>query len=378
MRIVDFRARQVEYPLSGDFYPSWGPGIKQETLPMTVVEVELANGVIGYGVMPTMRNEGIVGINTYVKNDLIGLDVFETEKISRILARASLRMIWPWGIELGVWDAIGKLAEQPVYKLWGGANSKLKVYASLGEMSSVERSVADAKRIRGEGFSGVKLRFHSSDVAEDLLVARRVIEAVGPDLQVMVDANQADSLPGSADLRSWDYETALRVGRELEALGVYWLEEPLARFDLEGLRRLSTELAMPIAGGEKNQMKHEFKVLIENSCYDIIQADAIFSDGIFQLRKIAAFAEIHNKRFVPHTWGNCISLFGNLQLAASVPNCDWFEYPYNLPGWDHRVNNYLFKNSLEIKDGYVFVPDLPGLGFEMDLEVLEKCTVAQG
>ena len=136
-------------------------------------------------------------------------------------------------------------------------------------------------------------------------------------------------------------------------MGVLWLEEPLARFDTAGLQKLCSELDMMVAGGEKNQMMHEFKMLIDENCYDILQGDASFSEGMFQLRKIAALAEGAHKLFIPHTWCNGISLYANLQLAASLPNCPWFEYPYEEPGWGHEASHILFKNPFKFENGYV-------------------------
>jgi len=283
-----------------------------------------------------------------------------------------LRMTWPWGVEMTIWDIIGKNANQPVYKLMGGFQDKIKVYASLGEVRSVEDRVKEAKQIKEEGFAGIKLRFHDNNPENDLKIAKEVVKAVGDSLEIMVDANQADALPGSKSVNQWDYFTALKVGRELEKMGIAWLEEPLPRFDIEGLQKLSNKLSIPLAGGEKNQMMAEFKELIEEDCYEIFQGDASFSAGLFELRKIAGIAEAYHKKFVPHTWSNGIGLFANLQLAASLPNCPWFEYPYEKPGWDHAANDFLFNESLAIEDGYIKVPQKPGLGFEIDQKKVDR------
>jgi len=106
----------------------------------------------------------------------------------------------------------------------------------------------------------------------------------------------------------------------------------LPRFNIGDLKSLK-KLKIPVAGGENNQMKQELKQLIEENCYDTLQGDAIFSDRLFQLRKISDFAEIHHTKIIPHTWSNCISLYDNLQLGAYLPNCDWFEFPFENLGW---------------------------------------------
>jgi L-alanine-DL-glutamate epimerase-like enolase superfamily enzyme len=375
MKITDLRASLIKHPLPGEFHPTWGTGLILTELPMTLIQLETEEGITGYGALPANSLEGVIGVNVFIRNSLIGKDLFNTEEIGKVLRNASLRMTWPWGVEMAVWDAIGKACGQPVYKFWGGYQDKIKIYASLGEVRSAEERAEDALRLKEQGFAGIKLRFRNDDPKEDLKVVEAVLKAVGDSMAIMVDANQADALPGSSAFREWDYATAIRVGRELQQMGVLWLEEPLPRFELKGLQKLSDELDIMIAGGEKNQMVHEFKMLIDNDCYDILQGDASFSEGIFQLRKIAALAEANHKLFIPHTWCNCISLYANLQLAASLPNCPWFEYPYEEPGWGHPANHILFKEPFKFENGYVHVPQSPGLGFEIDEERLKNYIV---
>ncbi|MCF8001379.1 MAG: mandelate racemase/muconate lactonizing enzyme family protein [Halanaerobiales bacterium] len=372
MIIDNIKANLVVHPLPGEFHPAWGPGLTMKELLLTLIEITTDTGIKGYGALPANDKEGVVGVNTFIKDNLIGLDVFNIEEIEKVLRNSSLRMTWPWGVEMAIWDIIGKDANRPVYKLMGGFQDKIKVYASLGEVRSAEDRVKEAIQIKKAGFSGIKLRFHDNDPSNDIKIAREVVDAVGDSIEIMVDANQADALPGSKSVNQWDYYTALEVGKELEKMGIAWLEEPLPRFDIEGLKKLSSKLSIPIAGGEKNQMIAEFKQLIENDCYDILQGDASFSAGLFELRKVAGIAEAFHKKFVPHTWSNGIGLFANLQLAASLPNCPWFEYPYEEPGWGHRANNFLFKDKLKIQNGYIEVPQKPGLGFEIDSAKIEK------
>jgi len=375
MKIVDLNSKLIKHPLTGDFHPSWGPGLVLSELALTFIELVLEDGTVGYGALPANENEGVVGLDVFVREQLKGMDVFNTEGINKVLSTASLRMTWPWGVELAAWDAIGKLVNQPINKLLGGYQNKLKIYASFGEIRSSKRRVEDALLVKEKEFAGIKLRFGNDNVDTDLKITADIIRAVGDELDIMVDANQADILPGSKGENNWDFETALYVGEALQDMGVKWLEEPLPRFNISGLTRLNKRLKIPVAGGEKNQMKHEFKQLIEENCYDILQGDAIFSDGLFQLRKIAGFAEMHHKKFIPHTWCNCISLYGNLQLAASLPNCDWFEFPFENPGWTEEVNSFLFKDNLKIEDGFVYVPNKPGLGFIIDNDKIDKYTV---
>lgn len=375
MKIVKAEARFILHPLSGEFRPTWGTGLVLEDLALTLISIEVEDGTIGYGALPCNEKEGVVGFDTFIKPALEGMDIFQTEKIARLLRNASLRMSWPWGVEMAVWDAIGKIAGLPVNKLWGGEKTKIPVYASLGENKPLEVRVNEVKKLKDLGFAAVKLRFRNDNPKEDLQCVEMVRKEMGDDFGIMVDANQADALPGSNEFFAWDYKLAYNIGKELERYNVIWLEEPLSRFDYKGLKYLNENLSLKLAGGEKNQMVNEFKQLIDDNCFDILQGDSSFSEGMFQLRKIAAYAEANYKEFIPHTWGNGLSLIANLQLAASLPNCSWFEYPYEEPGWMHEVGSFLTIGGLELKDGFVTVPQGPGLGLDIDVERVERYTV---
>jgi len=225
----------------------------------------------------------------------------------------------------------------------------------------------------------VKLRFHQPDPRDDLPVVEAIRNAVGDLLDVIVDANQAGVEPGLEGHHTWGFRRALEVARELERLGVLWLEEPLPRHDWDGLARLRDKLdRLKLAGGEDNHGLHEFRLLVERGCYDILQPDALLSEGVFQMRKVAALAEAAGLGIVPHTWGNGIGLLANLHLAAAVPNCSHLEFPHDPPsGWTAAARDQMLAETLTIDaTGHVRVPDRPGFGFELDHERIEHHTVA--
>ncbi len=196
----------------------------------------------------------------------------------------------------------------------------------------------------------------------------------------MVDANQAGVEPGLSGHHRWGFHRALAVARELEALDVTWLEEPLSRHDYDGLARLRDRLtSMKLAGGEDNHGMHEFKLLIDRGCYDILQPDALLSEGIFQMRKIAALTEAAHLQLVPHTWGNGIGLLANLHLAAAIPDCPYLEFPHDPPcGFTAESRDQMLQVGLTIDaDGNVRVPDLPGFGIVLDEDRISRYTVAE-
>lgn len=373
MRISDVIVDLVKCPLPAPFYPTWGRGVAVNEVQMTVVQIVGDDGTVGIGAGPATGWENVVGIHTFIRHQLIGKDPFMVERLRPIITNAKLRMGWPWMVEAALWDLVGKACGQPVYRLWGGFADEIPVYASTGELCSLEQRLAYIQSCIDQGIRAVKLRMHDAHPENDLDIMREIRRKFGSSITLMVDANQADHLPGAGDMSSvWDLPTALKVARALEALDFAWLEEPLARHNYEGLAVLARKVDMPIAGGEKNTGLEEFRYLAERDGYFILQGDCVFSEGIFQLRKAAAIAEAYHKQFIPHTWSNPIGLMTNLQLAASLPNCPWFELPYEPPAWNLDIYDLIFEEGLTLKNGKIVVPQTPGLGFTLKEGFLEK------
>ena len=376
MKIINVRAKYIKCPLPGLFHPTWGEGIVLSNVGMTLVEIDTDEGITGVAAGTADGWENVVGINTFIKNQLLGKDPLMIERLRPIISNAKLRMGWPWMVEAALWDLAGKYCNMPVYRMWGGYSNKIRLYASTGEIQSLEQRKQYVENCIKLGLSGVKLRMHRNNPYEDLEEIKDLSQKYGRQISFMVDANQADHLPGAADINySWDTYTALHVARELEKIGVLWLEEPLARFNYEGLEFLARKVDIPLAGGEKNTGLNEFRNLAERVGYHIIQGDSIFSEGMFEMRKAAAIAEAYNKLFIPHTWSNPCGLFANMQVAASLPNCPWFELPFEPPAYTLEMYNSIFKEGLDIDDGYLLIPDRPGLGFEFQDGYIAKNSV---
>jgi D-galactarolactone cycloisomerase len=370
MKIAKVRAEFLNVPLESEFRPTWNPGVVQRSIATTLVRVESDDGSVGVGAGPCSGPAGARLIEDQFDQLLAGVDPLRIEEISRRTRPVANEYAWPWCVEMAVWDLVGKHLGEPVYKLLGGFADALPAYASLGEWRDAETRLADVERLRQDGFGAVKLRFRDNRLREDIAIVRAVRDA-HPDLTIMVDANQGHAMPGSARIRVWDLKTALSVADALAELDVAWLEEPLPRRQFRELAELTRMARLPIAGGELNLRIEEFAVLIGQRCYDIVQADAAFSEGIWGCRKIAAVAEAFGLPFVPHTWSNGIGLLANLHLAASLPNCDWLEMPYDPPAFTHQGRDRLLAESLTVDpDGMVRVPDRPGLGVVLDEEYL--------
>jgi D-galactarolactone cycloisomerase len=378
MEITRVSSRVVEMPLEGEFRPAWMRGESQSSFVMTLVEVETDVGITGIGAADAGL-EAAVAIERFVAPYFVGRDPTQVERLTEVLRDAEILAPPLYCMELPLWDIIGKAAGLPVCKLWGGHKDRVRAYCATGELRSAERRVEDVRGLVEDGFGAVKLRFHSPDPRDDVAVAEAVREAVGDDVELIVDANQAGVLPGVGGHERWDFQQALGVARELERLGVLWLEEPLPRHDYDGLARLRDRLdTLSIAGGECNHGLHEFKLLIERGCYDILQPDVVISEGAFQLWKVSALAEAAHLQVVPHTWTNGIGLMANLHLAAAIPTCSWLEFPHDPgSGWTAQAGNQMLAEPPWIDDeGYVRVPDRPGFGFELDEERIAHYTVS--
>jgi L-alanine-DL-glutamate epimerase-like enolase superfamily enzyme len=273
----------------------------------------------------------------------------------------------PWPIEVALWDIAAKKAGVPLAKLLGGRHQKLRAYCSTGEIHGLEQRVEDVLAIRARGFKAVKLRFHNPDWRVDLKTLDAVRKAVGDTMTIMVDGNWGWYLPGDARLHPWDRKTARAVVRALEDYDVFWIEEPLYAYDYDGLAEVRRNTTVRVAGGELNAGLHEFQVYFDKGSFDVYQPDCTFAGGITVAKKVAGMAEAAGLLFAPHTWTNGIGLAANLQVAASASNCPFIEYPYDPPNWTEGDRDFMLTEPLTIdNDGWLHVPDRPGLGVELD------------
>ncbi|HYT12174.1 MAG TPA: mandelate racemase/muconate lactonizing enzyme family protein [Candidatus Nitrosopolaris sp.] len=378
MKIDRITCRVADFPLRGEFHPAWARGRNQPNLLMVVIEVQTDDGLTGVGAAHAGL-EAAITIERFVAPYFIGQDPTYVERLVPVLRDAEILGAPVYGMEMPLWDLIGKVARLPVARLWGGYSDRVTAYCATAEVRTPERRVEDVQRMLAEGYRAVKFRFHLPDPRDDLKVVEAVRAAVGDRIEIMVDANQAGVEPGHGGHRTWGFPLALEVARELERMNVRWLEEPLPRHDYDGLRRLRDRLdTLPIAGGEDNHGLHEFKLLIDRGCYDILQPDALLSEGVGQMRKVAGLAELAGLEVAPHTWGNGIGLMANLHLAAAIPNCPFLEFPHDPPsGWTAAARDQMLLEPLVIDDeGCVRIPDRPGFGLVLDEERIAHHTVS--
>jgi D-galactarolactone cycloisomerase len=354
-----------DVPLPRELRFAWAPGSVTRATTITLVRIRTADGLEGIGTGGSPEATRSAG------QQLIGKDPFDTERHIRLLRRGGNA----WGIEVALWDLIGKICGQPLYKLWGGYTDRIKGYASTVEMGMPAQRAEDAVGFYEEGFRAIKLRLHNETLSQDIALARAVRDAVGDRMELMADGNQAQTAvtPSAQPGVIWDERRALYTARALEEMGFLWLEEPLSRYDFDGLARLNAAVGLAIAGGENNIHLHEFHWMLERGCYDILQPDGLVSEGIGQLRKIAALAEVRARLCIPHHGGGGIGTYAHLHFSASVPNSPWIELMRDRPGeFPWPAQHVPAQPIMVASDGYVHLPDRPGLGIDIDEDFVQR------
>lgn len=369
MRITELETRRYAFPLDPPFRAAWDP-VARERVEATLVVARSDEGLCGYASGDCLPDAELLS------RLLAGVDPLRTEVVREICETVDFHGGRPWIAEVAVWDLVGRALDQPLWKLLGGRSDRITAYASSGELVSPEERARRVVDLRDRGIRAVKLRFHLGDWRRDVEVVERVRDAVGSGVELMVDANQGWRMPGDREPR-WDLATAAQCARELERLGVYWLEEPLRNDDVEGYAALRRRTSLRIAAGEMVRHLTEARDLIERGGVDVVQPDVVLAGGIGGCRRIAAMADLCGRAWSPHTWTNGYGLLANLHLALAVSTCPYLEVPFDPPAWTPERRDWLLPAPLEIAaDGTIAPPPGPGLGVTPDLDALERYRVA--
>ena len=271
------------------------------------------------------------------------------------------------GVDLALWDLLGKQLDLPVHKLIGGAQSReLKAYASSILFGKPKAIAREATKLVDEGHRQIKLKVGMTE-SEDVANVKAVRDAVGYEVDLMVDANSAFSA-----------SEAVRRGRKFERYECFWFEEPVPPDNMDGYIEVSRKLDIPIAGGESYFSRYDFRDLIARDAVDIVMPDIGRAGGISECRKIASMASAFGKLYTPH-----IGLSGagvraaTLQFACTLPRELFLTYEYyRIPNRPNPLATDVVKRPIEVfRGGYVEVPQRPGLGIELDEEALKRYAV---
>ena len=398
MRISSIETFLLEAPIEPGF--GWSQGWTEKRA-VGLVKLTTDDGVVGWG-------EGLSGPSARVVHEafaplLLGADPMQRNGLWQRMFQTLYNGNDAVGIggsaisavDTALWDIAGKASGLSVSALLGGrVRERIAVYATglyysaegMAAASSRGRSrpfraeahptlperLLDEARLYVElGFAGMKTKVGGLSLAQDVRRVAAIRAAIGPDIFLMVDANQA-----------YNAATAIRIGRELAALDIFWFEEPVNATDVDGYLQVKGALPMAIAGGENLRTRYAFKDYIGRRAVDIVQPDVINVGGITEMHRVAAMANAFGILCNPHVWGSPVMIAASLHVAAAVPECPPARAP--LPYQQEPVMEFDRTPSpiregiaepFEQKGGFLDVPTGPGLGVEIDEAAVRQLSV---
>ena len=357
-------------PLDPPFPASWDT-VPRTHFPATIVRVFDDAGRCGIG-----SGDSMYGFSDYQKY-FIGQDPTNIDRHAAVLSNIEFHAGRPWPLDLALWDLIGKINGEPVWKMLGGFSNKIRAYASSGVHRPIADMVTVARQARDLGFPALKVRFGRPKLDDDLAVVKAIRDDLGSSLELMVDCNQGWRMPWDI-AAPWTVDHATDVAKVLEDNGVYWMEEPLHRGDYNGMTELHNRVKIRIAGGELTREPYEFRELLQRGCFDVFQPDVVCTQGITGLAKFAHEVAAAGKIFTPHTWGTGIGVMGNLHVTAGTVGAPFIEFPFDPPEWTTQRRDYMITNTIEADgEGWIHLSDEPGLGITLNEEVLQQTASAQ-
>ena len=352
--------------------PAWQEpnGRYATTFGLSLYKVYTDQDIVGYGPniggdLNLLKNQNPLQIRQFWYDNMSGKRAGNSGK------RAA-------GLEIALWDIMGKATNQPIHQLLGASRQRIPVYAATSRLLESHQHIEQVKLLIDLGFKAVKLRLHRPNPWDDLAVVAAVRESVGDAIEILVDANQNNASTGDGEgYNFWSRRIAQQIAIELDQLNVYFLEEPLPRNDVEGLAMISDSVDMMIAGGEHTPTVGEFKPHLLAGAYDVLQPDITLTGnfGITGLREISSVADFSGRLVIPHVTGggNFFIMFAaTLQAMATVDNCPMIEFPCDPPILTPKTLQSILTEPIWIEDdGSILVPSQPGIGVEIDESRLE-------
>ena len=365
MKITDVKKIRLRatIPTEGQVFSRSGVRNSRST---TLVQVETDEGITGLGSCSGNGELIEVIVARVLKPLLIGTDPTQIDEIwdkayvrggHKEFGTRGVGVVALSGIDVALWDILGKVRGVPLYQLLGGkCRDKVPVYATAlypEEPSKV------AKRARGfaeQGFHGVKIKV-GFDLDQDIRIVRAVRAELGRDFIVMTDANQGYTL-----------EVGLDAAAAFADCGVFWLEEPLFVEDIAGHAELREKGGVPIAVGENLNMCYAFENFMIRGAVDYLQPDVARAGGITEIKKIAATAAEHRVPISFHTWGDGVALAASVHLSAAIKECIVMELDYTY----NPLREELLREPLAVQNGCLIPLDKSGLGVELNLDALHR------
>jgi L-alanine-DL-glutamate epimerase-like enolase superfamily enzyme len=363
MKITDLEAFPLAFKLND-----------ARTMSFLLVEVTTDEGITGIGEVSDCWGHQIPLaaqeiIESRIKPLIVGDDPFNVEWLWNKMRDGLISTGYEGlvtqaisGVEIGLWDVIGKALKQPVCKLLGGYKDKIKVYASTNiglRGTPLKDQAKEAMEYIEEGYTAIKIRLLGHPKQDEAIV-RMVRDCVGYDVELMVDAYQR-----------YTPSIAIKMGKKFEKYNLYFLEEPIPQYSLDALAKVRAAVDVPIAAGEHVYTKYGFRELIIKNAVDVFQPDCAVTGGLLESKKICTLADTWGMDCIPHSWASAVGLVAGWHLIASTPNCLMGEMSV---GTFHPLRDELLTdpNIVKVSKGYVKVPKKAGLGIEIDQETLTK------
>ncbi len=384
MKITGVKAHCLASPLETPFAFSQG-WVKSRGA--CLVEVQTDDGLTGWGEALCQGLQppqiAAAAIESALEPLLLGADALQIEPLwhrmylhTRDYGMKGAVVAALSGVDIALWDLLGKALDQPVWRLLGGAQrERVQVYATgfyrergQGEAA---RLADEARRRAEEGYGAMKIKL-GFGLEDDLAVMAAVGRALeGKRVALLIDTNHAY---GPAE--------AIRLGRALEEYKLRWYEEPVAAEDLAGYREVRAALATPIAGGENEFTAWGFRSLFEARAVDVAQPDLCAAGGYTACKHIAAIALAHGVQVNPHVWGSSVGQVASLHLICALPVANpslfaaepIFEYDCS----SHPFREALIDRPLHQRGGWLTLPGGPGLGIEVSREALQRFAAGAG
>lgn len=366
MRIVEVKGIALSFKLENAPRRGSGQPVKKD---MVLVRVKTEDGIVGYGEAHHALAPTVVAdiVNYNLAPIVVGQDAMAVEDIwQKIYVKQGQTHGPGWalfkamsGVDIALWDARGKALNQPVYRLLGGSQKKIRAYAGgvcLGYQPPA-RLLEEAQGFVARGWTALKLRLGDT-VESDIERLRYVRKHLPDSIDIMVDVNTR-----------YSYLDAMRALPALEECGVYWLEEPFTPDNTADYSRVNATTRIPLAGGENHFTRYQARQLLEIAAVDILQPDPCKSGGISECKKIADLASAFRRSFAPHTGMSGIDGAACLHLLCATQNALVYESDCAAlnPFRDDLVNG-----GPVLVDGHVAPNDKPGLGIEVDESMFDK------
>jgi len=377
MKITEVRTHVLSTPLEEPFAFSMGWVTRRGAM---LVELVTDEGITGWGeslchgLQPPEIAAAVV--NSALAPVVIGQDPFDVDP----LWERMYNLTRPYGqkgavpnaiaaIDIAIWDCIGRALGKPVHKLLGGAyRTHVRPYATgfyrVEGKSYPAEAVAEARRHIANGFSAMKLKV-GFGVEEDIDYILGVRDGIGPGPKLMIDANHA-----------YNVGAARRILRAIEKADIHWFEEPISPEDIDGYCELKNLTSIYLAAGENEFTKIGFRDWIARRAVDILQPDLCSAGGFTECRKISALAQAWHMALIPHVWGSGIGLAASLQFIATIPPAPLALKPIEpmleFDRSSHPFRQDLIFGAIKMADGMVRVPDGPGIGVDVNREVIER------